>query len=217
MKRDPNFDHLADRVESLRASLRPFDPQMLAARTGATYTPSGPGRGEFSLPLWGIQTLVSYPGFVAKDESSPETLPSHAQTLLLYYFLTSDGVPLSNTWISFSELPEGRFYVQAFQGYTGQVIARTFSNDLKAFLQAAETLGGKRESLGEASFSFPVLPHVSILAVYWLGDEDFPSTSQILFDAAISHHLPTDACAILGSTLTGRIIKAKEKSYETGH
>jgi len=49
-----------------------------------------------------------------------------------------------------------------------------------------------------------------LLAVYWQGDEDFPSTCQVLFDASASHYLPTDAYAILGSTLTRRLIKTKE-------
>ena len=201
----------------MRSNLHSLDPHLLAARTGSTFTEETPGEGFFSLSLWGQWTQVSYPYFVARDKVSGEILPSHAQTLLLYYFLTSDGTPLSGTWISFSDLPDGRFYVQAFQGYTGQVLARTFSDDLNDFQRAAESLGGKVESLGETSYAFQVLPHVAILAVYWLGDEDFPSTSQILFDAAISHHLPTDACAILGSTLTRRLIKAKEISHETGH
>jgi hypothetical protein len=45
------------------------------------------------------------------------------------------------------------------------------------------------------------------MVAYWLGDEDFPSTCQILFDAAAGHYLPSDAYAILGSTLTRRLIK----------
>jgi hypothetical protein len=50
--------------------------------------------------------------------------------------------------------------------------------------------------------------------VTWEGDEDFPSTYQILFDAAVSHHLPTDACAILGSILTHRLTAEMEKFNE---
>ena len=61
--------------------------------------------------------------------------------------------------------------------------------------------------LGDRAFFFRVLPKVSLLAVCWLGDEDFPSSYNILFDAAVSHHLSTDACAIVGGTLTRRLIK----------
>jgi hypothetical protein len=42
--------------------------------------------------------------------------------------------------------------------------------------------------------------------VYWQGDEDFDASCQVLFDASARHYLPTDAYAILGSTLT-RMLK----------
>ena len=70
-------------------------------------------------------------------------------------------------------------------------------------------LNGRVERLGDKSFSFSVLPYVSLLAVCWQGDEDFLASYRVLFDANVSHHLPTDACAILGSILTRRLISVK--------
>jgi hypothetical protein len=131
---------------------------------------------------------------------------------LLYYFNTCDGTLDSGRWIAFSELPGGRFYTQAFQGYTGKVVAQTFENDLEAFARVAESLAGKRiYLLGDLAYAFQVLPLVSLLVVYWQGDEEMQPTCQILFDATVSHHLPTDACAVLGSNLTHRMIEQKEK------
>ena len=129
--------------------------------------------------------------------------------LLLYYFVTADGIPLRGQWISFTELPDGKFYNQAFQGYTGQQIARTFEDHHQRFERAAESLGGVRQYHGDVSYSFQALPHVPLMVVYWAGDEDFPSNFQILFDATASHYLPTDAYAILGSTLTRRLISVQ--------
>jgi len=71
--------------------------------------------------------------------------------------------------------------------------------------------------LGDAAYEFQVLPMVSLLVVTWQGDEEFNSTYQILFDAAVSHHLPTDACAILGSNLTNRLITEMESLNENRH
>jgi hypothetical protein len=135
-------------------------------------------------------------------------------TLLLYYFVRSDGVPEAEEWISFAELPNGRFYNQAYQGYTGRELAKTFKDDLKRFTQAAENVGGRRKTFGDAAYSFQVLPLVSLLVVYWKGDEDFPSSVQILFDISTTHHLPTDVCAILGATLTRRLITASSEITE---
>ncbi len=207
-------DHLSERIESLRAELKDTDPFSVAARTGVEYNLKGEGGGEFRLPLWDRPVVVSFPDLRARDAQTCKELSSSMQALLLYYFRLSDGTLQTERWISFSELPDGRFYNQAFQGYSGKVLAREFQNDLGSFRQAAEKVGGQQytrsQGLGDAAFAFQVLPQVWLLVVYWCGDEDFPASCQILFDDTVGHHLSTDACAMLGSILTQRIIKVKE-------
>jgi hypothetical protein len=128
--------------------------------------------------------------------------------MLAYYFYTADGTPPSGTWISFSELPDGKFYTAAFQGYTGNELAKAFGNDLPTFEAAAKKLGGRKETFADVAYAFRALPQVSLLAAGWAGDEDFPPSYRILFDAHSGHQTTADACAILGSTLTRRLIKS---------
>ncbi|MEW6716505.1 MAG: DUF3786 domain-containing protein [Chloroflexota bacterium] len=205
-------DTLAQRLEELHTELRKADPWMLADRTGATYLPTGEGVGEFRSYVWGEEVVVNVPEYSAHKAESGEELDPFTQTLLAYYFHTSDGKRPTGQWIAFTELPAGQFYTKAFQGYTGQLLAYTFHNNLESFKQAAKTLGGRKESLGDCSYSFQVLPLVRLMVACWQGDEDFPPSYRILFDESISHHLPTDACAILGSTLSRRMIKAETTS-----
>jgi hypothetical protein len=199
---------LAQRVTEIRGELRGRDTAVLAHNTGATYTETGPGQGEFRLPFWGREVILTWPDFVGRDVQSGELLPTFSMAVLAYYFLLADDSPLTGKWIAFTELPDGQFYTQAFQGYTGQELVKTFGNDIDAFARAAAELGGRPEPLGEAAFAFHVLPKVSLLVVGWLGDEDFPPSYRVLFDEGNGRHLSTDACAILGSTLTRRLIKA---------
>ncbi|MBC8496834.1 MAG: DUF3786 domain-containing protein [Chloroflexi bacterium] len=200
---------LGDRADEMRAELRGREPFDLANRTGTIYTPRGDSGGEFKLVFWDREVLISFPDFTAKDAQTEEQLNTFDQTMLLYYFHLSDGTPQAGKWIAFSELPDGKFYAQAYQGYTGQELSRTFGNDSEAFIQAAESLDGLREFFGNIAYSYQVLPRLAIMVVCWLGDEDFPASYRILFDASIGHHLTTDACAIVGSTLARKLIKAK--------
>ena len=219
---DPSF--LARQAASLRDTLQSADPTALAARTGAKYQDRGSGEGEFLLPLWGEPVRISFPGFIAR-KGAGEELSLGTRALLLYHFTTADGAPVAGQWISFSELPNGRFYNQAYQGYTGGELARVFGADLARFARAAARLGGvpqpfagtdhsqeSEHSLhdGPAAFAFQALPRLHLLAAAWPGDEDFPTSYQILFDASTSHQLPTDVCAILGSTLVRRLIAARK-------
>jgi hypothetical protein len=201
---------LARRVDELRDELRERDPFLLAANTGAAFQEKGPNRGEFRLPLWGQEVALTWPDLVGRDGEKGEPLPIFIQAQLAYYFHASDGTPPSGTWIAFTDLPDGQFYTQAFQGYTGQELVKAFGNDLDAFIRVAQKLGGQRDAIGDAAFAFGVLPKVALLAVAWQGDEDFPPSYRVLFDTAVSHHLSTDACAILGSTLTRRLIQSHQ-------
>jgi len=71
-----------------------------------------------------------------------------------------------------------------------------------------QVIGREAENshFGSASFIYNALPRIPMMVTYWLGDEDFPSSCKILFDASAPHYLPTDACAILGSMLTRKLL-----------
>ncbi len=200
---------LGDRVAEIRDKLKHKDPNVLANHTGAVYMPQNGQRGIFRLNFWGREIQINFPEFNGKFTESGVELNTFDLTMLAYYFDGVKGVPLSGEWIAFKEIPDGMFYAQAFQGYSGNELAKVFQNDLDAFIKANEKLGGKRENFGDAAFSHQILPFVPILVVCWLGDEDFPPSYRILFDSNAHHYLVTDAYAILGSNLTRQLIKAK--------
>lgn len=207
-------NQLAQRVEELEVLLRDVEPSILCERTGAAFRPIAGGTGEFQLLYWGRETVLQYPDFSGYDERSGKTLGIMDRAMLIYYFTTSDGTPSSGSWISFTELPNGSFYTQAFQGYTGAELTKVFGNDLDSVKWAAARVGGQLPIVGSApgdwAAAFQVLPLVNLLLACWLGDEDFPASYRVLFDASASHHLSTDAYAILGSMLTRRLLKVHE-------
>lgn len=216
--KEPEASQLAQHTAVLQSELRllqqAIGAEALASQTGCKLHIESPEQGAFELTLWQQPVQILFPAWTAIDSNTGQALHVANQALLLYYFLSADGIAPESRWISFGDLPEGRFYNQAFQGYSGNELARAFQNDLEAFQEAATRLGGALlpatpEIPGDRSFIFQALPRVAVLTVYWMGDEDFPAAAQILFDATTPHYLPTDVCAILGGTLTRKLIKAK--------
>lgn len=202
-------ESLQRRVAELRQQAQQRDPAELATCTGANLDPIS---GKLELPIFGAQKTISTPELAISDSQTGKTSSVNTQALLLYHFCTTNGAPLTGRWISFRELPGGGFYHQAFQGYTGNEIVKVFGNDLAAFEKAALAAGGRKEGVGDATFVFQGLPRIPLMVVYWLGDEDFPSSARILFDSSAGHHLPTDAFAILGSALTRKLINQHNQS-----
>lgn len=200
-------ESLARQVDILWSEVRGRNMDALARNTGALLMDD-----RFQLGVWGREVEIGQPDFTAVEAMSKEVCDMLTQAMLAYYFHTADGYPPAGQWIAFTELPNGQFYSSAFQGYTGDKLAQQFGSEPDAFTEAALLVGGRNLSLGDVAYSFEALPRVPVAVVCWLGDEDFPPSYRILFDQAVHHYLPTDACAILGSTLTSRLIAAGTSS-----
>jgi hypothetical protein len=194
----------AERVNELRSALLLLDPSLVAARSGASYLTIGSDRGEIHVPFWGNVCILDWPGLTGYDQLA-QPLPDFQLAMLFYYFLTADGTPLSGKWVSFADLPDGRVYNAAFQGYSGDTVVKAFGLNLEGFHEACLIAGGHPAGLASASYIFQPLPRLPLMITYWLGDEDFPSSCKILFDESATHYLPIDGCALLGSRLVRKL------------
>ncbi len=203
----PHSSGLSASAEELRSSLQLDLPANLAARTDAIYREKGNGVGNFSLSFLSAPIRLTYPDLIAQGETG-EVLPLPVQVLILYYFSTSGGTPRSGKWVSFGDLPGGRIYAQAFQGYSGEKLSRQFGNQIEMFQSACRAADGQPAEGGDSAFLFLALPRIPLCVTYWQGEDEFPATCKILFDTSVCSHLPIDVCAILGSMLVSKISKA---------
>jgi hypothetical protein len=184
----------------------------IAAACGGQAVPGG-----ILLAYWGQPTLIRSPDMEAVNPDSGQNLPTFDQAMLMYYLATADGTPWAGRWISYRELPDGLFYHQAFQGYSGNRLARALGDKPAAFDQAAQGLGGSRlPGLGDHAFQLIPLPRVHLAAILWPGDDEFAPRASVLFDASAPHYLPTDGLALIGGGLAGRLIKAAHVPSEDG-
>lgn len=192
-------------IARLRQELQGEDGRLLAVRAGAEWRD-----GEIRLRFLGDEYIILWPEAVVRQADGSEARPD-IQVILLTYLRNADGTPPTGSWIAFRELPDGGFYHRAFQSYSGDRLARFLGDDLPTFRRAAEQIGGRREPMGDASYSFRVLPHVWLAAVLWQGDEEFPASARILFDKVCSRYLATDLLATLGRMLVNRLLRAAGK------
>lgn len=203
-----NTHLLNARVDELRHELSTRPADLLASQSGARLRRSESGAQRLELALWGKPLWVSLPEGLIETPGSSTPANIAFTALVLYYLTHADGAPTGNEWLAFSELPDGRFYTQAFQGYTGRLMNDRFRADPSRFAAAAMAADGKSTPFGDLAFRFTLLPRVDLLVVRWEGDEEFPANHQILFSSGVSHYLPTDSCAIAGSMLTRKILAA---------
>jgi hypothetical protein len=200
----PQIDKLAPVVQEAQAKLRQIGRTFITDRSGATLDRDGNLRVEFLRREYVIDQ-AEWTIARAEDGAAP---PSIVQSLLLTYLYTADGTPPTDRWVGFRELPNGLFYAQAFQGYTGAALVRELGGHLDRFRRASEKLQGTLLPIGEAGYAFQVLPRLKLAVVMWSGDDEFPAQAQVLFQESAPHYLITDGLAIVGSLLIGQIVKA---------
>jgi hypothetical protein len=200
----PPIDKLAPVVKEAQAKLRAIDRAVIADRSGAEINRDGDLRMMFlrreyviDQTEWTVQRV--------EDGAAPHSI---LQSLILTYLYMSDGTPPIDRWVGFRELPNGLFYAQAFQGYTGDELIRQLNDDVAAFKTASEKLQGAAVPIGDTGYAFQVLPRLKLAVIMWSGDDEFPAQAQVLFQASASHYLMTEGLAIVGSLLIGQIIKA---------
>jgi hypothetical protein len=200
----PPSDKLAPVVNAARAKLRVLDRAAVAERSGAALDREGNLRLEFLRREY----VIDQADWTVKRADDGTAPPAIMQSLILTYLYMSDGAPSSDRWVGFRELPNGLFYAQAFQGYTGAELVRALDGDVAAFKLAGARLQGAPLALGDAGYAFQVLPRLKVAVLMWAGDDEFPAQAQVLFQESAPHYLITDGLAILGSLAVGQIVKA---------
>ena len=59
--------------------------------------------------------------------------------------------------------------------------------------------------MADAAYSFRMTPRIPVAVLYWIGDEDFPAESKILYDKTIAEHLAPDIIYALAVGTCDRI------------
>lgn len=197
-------ESMSRQIDVLRAEVQTKHPGRLAVNCGGTLVDQ-----KIRMQYWGQEYEISCTDLKAYKVSDGSECSVYDSGMLLYYLREADGTPLADHWIGYRELPGGNFYSQAFQGYSGDRLARMFGNTPDVYIKAAQELDGMTLSaLPGVSFAYLPLPRIRLASILYPGDDEFPARASVLFDAAACHYMTTDGLALLGAGLVGRLIKA---------
>ena len=169
-------------MEHYHTKYRALDPEKAVVRTDI---PFDVGSGRFTLNTLGFTLYAEWPEFKltpAEPERCPKILSDFAMQILVIRFLTEGAyAPAQGKFKAYRELPWGGAYDANFQGRTIKRLAYSFCTKPDIFEKAAETLGGIKLGLGDASYDLPFLGGVICRLILWTPDEEFPPAAQFLF------------------------------------
>jgi hypothetical protein len=188
--------------ETLRQAADHFanlDPQVVAERAAVTFNADNT---TLNVAFLNENYSVQHPSGQVTTASG-ENVSIYLAIIILHYLVTADGKPLSEHWIAYRHLPGGDIYIEPFQKRAIKPFLQTFGERPDDFQKAAAALGGYRLQMSGISMVVPVLPRVPICFTIWPGDEEMPTSANILFDEVASSYLPTEDYAHLPAIVNG--------------
>jgi hypothetical protein len=186
------------------------DPFVIANWAGVQFEAGAGKAGYFFVRFWDSTYTVSYPAGIVVDEAG-ETPPIGLRLIVLHYLLTAMGATMADRWAAFREFPGGLGYNAAFEARVNRRLAGVFGQRLPEFKQTCRALGGMPLDVGDAAFAFDIFPRVRLAVVLYRGDDEFPASANLIFDAAASHSLPTEDLVVLGETVASRLARYKPR------
>jgi hypothetical protein len=179
------------------ASMTQVDPRTVASASGVEYK-----EDMFIVPLFNRTYTIQLPGCETAEIEPDVRVPKVLEVLLMHYLTHADGAALSGTWISYRQLPGAKLFEQKFKNLVSRPMIETFDGNIDSFRDAAYAIGGHLMDIaGDAAFYFKALPKLPVACIFNRGEDDIPSSINVLFDESAPHYLPTEDLAILGGLM----------------
>ena len=189
------FEHYLSEYQKL-------DPKEAAKRCGVEYDEE---RQQFYIRLMGYRYLVDFPEFAVHKEDEDEEgafllldmVP--AKIIVLRFLLSAQVVKSSGKYLTYREVPWGEVYFRQFEGRCLMRLKFGFGFKLDKFAEGMEKLPGvKKLSLGDVSYEFEFINGLHVRFILWAGDEEFPPSSQILFEDKFPYAYQAEDLAVVG-------------------
>jgi hypothetical protein len=185
-------------------SIKEMDLDERAKKTGANYQ-KGEDGAKIIIDFFSEPYHIHFPQ-IEFYSPSKKTVSLVTRVLLLHYLIRADGSPLTGKWVGYKDIPGGLLYAGVFARRVTEPLVRKFGNSAKWFREIGKKSGGKSVEVGDASFILHAFPFIPLQYVLWEGDEEFPPSIQLLFDASVDHYLSLEDIVVLGQMATGRLI-----------
>ena len=189
-------------LEHYLSEYRNIDPKEAAERCGVEYDEE---KQQFHIRLMGFRYLVDFPEFAVHKEDENEEgafllldmVP--AKIIVLRFLISAQVVKSSGKYLTYREVPWGEVYFRQFEGRCLMRLKFGFGFKLDKFAEGMEKIPGvKNLSLGDVSYEFEFINGLHVRFILWAGDEEFPPSSQILFEDNFPYAYQAEDLAVVG-------------------
>jgi hypothetical protein len=181
-----------------------IDVEQQCRKSGARYLPE---ERDVTLEHLNRTYRIGFPGGEVSLVKDEEAVPVRDKILIIHYFTRARGTLLTGKIITYKELHEGINYYPTFFKRAIDPIINNFRDKPQKLLEAAKELGGHKANYGDIAITINAFPRVPLTIVLWLGDKEFATEGNIMFDDTIPDYLPTEDITILCELISWRLVR----------
>lgn len=182
----------------MKEEVQKIDFASVAEGLGARLTDAG-----LVLPCLGRMFTISPEGEVTTQGH----ITPWVKILLLHYLRTCGSGPLSDRWVSFTELKDGMMKSTAFHRECEDPLRRLLESNGQPVGMMLQRLGAtvRNDFPTPHAWHLLLLPKVPIVILFWPPEEEFESKVKILFDATADKFLDVESLVFLVEGLVKNI------------
>ena len=178
------------------------DPKQIARRSGAIYVEETNGKTNLSIQFLNREINISWPELDFTYRLDNNEVPIQQQVLLLHYLNLVEDVEISGEWIAYQEVPDGKFYLDAFIRRAKNPMVQGFGNNPELMVKlTTEVYGATPMAQGDQAVKIQALPLIPVALILWEGDDEFTPEGTILFDRTVPQVLSAEDIAWLAGMI----------------
>ncbi|MEW6069955.1 MAG: DUF3786 domain-containing protein [Candidatus Thermoplasmatota archaeon] len=127
--------------------------------------------------------------------------------VILRYLLGAKNVELSNKLISFRDLHGGNIYYGVFERSVLKPITKNFASKPEKLIEVASSFNARKLNYGDASVEIQIFPRLPITIIVWKGDEEVPSSANVVFDESAKYQLSAEEICVISALVVSKLIK----------
>lgn len=110
----------------------------------------------------------------------------------LWYLIHAKDIAETKRLVRPGDIKGGELFFRGSHILPLDSLAKRYAEDGQAFLKKGENLCADAADYGDVSIRLRPMPRIPATLVLWLGDDEFPSRADLLFDSSCGLQVPID-------------------------
>lgn len=191
-------------LEHYQRIYQTLDPVEVSKRCNIPYDENSQ---RFTIRLMGTRLHFHFPDFKITDLSGVSINDAPASILLIRYLIEGRYFDSTDKLLTYRDIPGGELYYQNFLGRCIKRLAFAFGFNLATFSAVLEKLGAEKLDMGDCAYKFEFIDNLRLVFILWAGDDEFPPSSQILFENNFPFAFTAEDIAVVGDISIGTLKK----------